>query len=240
MSASTAAAGAAGDIPRWTATPEQEAANGAAGHDAAALIGGALQGMGLGPDPWGKLAGGVARAKPHKAGDAAFAALRQAQARSARARGGAGAGANPDGRWAGRALAARRTLCRARRVEGRAPLPAPPPPPNTLSKRPPPPPPQERDGRLRLAHFRRVKQLGAGDVGLVDLVTMQGSGLKFAMKTLDKWEMAERNKVSFFRGRVLRVACVVCFVWALDKWGMAERNKVGGGAVCVGYWLCVV
>lgn len=42
---------------------------------------------------------------------------------------------------------------------------------------------------------RRVKQLGAGDVGLVDLVVLQGSEFKFAMKTLDKWEMQERNKV---------------------------------------------
>jgi hypothetical protein len=40
-----------------------------------------------------------------------------------------------------------------------------------------------------------VKQLGAGDVGLVDLVQMQGTDMKFAMKTLDKWEMQERNKV---------------------------------------------
>ncbi len=53
----------------------------------------------------------------------------------------------------------------------------------------------QRDGRLRLSHFRRVKQLGAGDVGLVDLVQLQGTEHKFAMKTLDKWEMQERNKV---------------------------------------------
>ena len=32
---------------------------------------------------------------------------------------------------------------------------------------------QEREGKLKLAHFRRVKQLGAGDVGLVDLVQLQ-------------------------------------------------------------------
>jgi len=55
---------------------------------------------------------------------------------------------------------------------------------------------QEREGKLKLAHFRRVKQLGAGDVGLVDLVQLQGTDLKFAMKTLDKWEMQERNKVA--------------------------------------------
>lgn len=30
-----------------------------------------------------------------------------------------------------------------------------------------------RDGDLRLSHFRRVKQLGSGDVGLVDLVQIQ-------------------------------------------------------------------
>lgn len=54
---------------------------------------------------------------------------------------------------------------------------------------------QQKDGRLKLMHFRRVKQLGAGDVGLVDLVQLQGTEHKFAMKTLDKWEMQERNKV---------------------------------------------
>jgi hypothetical protein len=54
---------------------------------------------------------------------------------------------------------------------------------------------QEQDGKLKLMHFRRVKQLGAGDVGLVDLVQLQGTDFKFAMKTLDKHEMQERNKV---------------------------------------------
>lgn len=54
---------------------------------------------------------------------------------------------------------------------------------------------QARDSRLKLMHFRRVKQLGAGDVGLVDLVQLQGTEHKFAMKTLDKYEMQERNKV---------------------------------------------
>ena len=96
-----------------------------------------------------------------------------------------------------------------------------------------------RDGDLRLSHFRRVKQLGSGDVGLVDLVQIQvllpqmvlqlkelisigtdglsgcafaatrhpvadhgGCGrsqgdaeTRFAMKTLEKREMVERNKV---------------------------------------------
>mmetsp|Transcript_42514 Transcript_42514/g.127483 ORF Transcript_42514/g.127483 Transcript_42514/m.127483 type:complete len:506 (+) Transcript_42514:337-1854(+) len=51
------------------------------------------------------------------------------------------------------------------------------------------------EGKLKLPHFRRVKQLGAGDVGLVDLVQLQGSEHKFAIKTLEKREMHERNKV---------------------------------------------
>lgn len=54
---------------------------------------------------------------------------------------------------------------------------------------------EQKDGKLKLMHFRRVKQLGAGDVGLVDLVVLQGTEFKFAMKTLDKYEMQERNKV---------------------------------------------
>nr|AML79589.1 putative LOV domain-containing protein [Asteromonas gracilis] len=54
---------------------------------------------------------------------------------------------------------------------------------------------QEKDSKLKLMHFRRVKQLGAGDVGMVDLVQLQGTEFKFAMKTLDKFEMQERNKV---------------------------------------------
>lgn len=32
---------------------------------------------------------------------------------------------------------------------------------------------QKAEGKLKLMHFRRVKQLGAGDVGLVDLVQLQ-------------------------------------------------------------------
>ena len=74
-------------------------------------------------------------------------------------------------------------------------------------------------GALSLACFRRVRQLGTGDVGLVDLVklvpptptpkrsddkngppstppqTSPPPRLRFAMKTLDKAEMLERNKV---------------------------------------------
>jgi len=54
---------------------------------------------------------------------------------------------------------------------------------------------QTNERKLKLMHFRRIKQLGSGDVGLVDLVQLQGTNMKFAMKTLDKWEMQERNKV---------------------------------------------
>lgn len=64
---------------------------------------------------------------------------------------------------------------------------------------------QQRDSKLKLMHFRRVKQLGAGDVGLVDLVQLQGTEFKFAMKTLDKYEMQERNKVQ----RVLTEASIL-------------------------------
>lgn len=54
---------------------------------------------------------------------------------------------------------------------------------------------QMNERKLKLMHFRRIRQLGSGDVGLVDLVQLQGTNMKFAMKTLDKWEMQERNKV---------------------------------------------
>lgn len=133
VSASTSAADAADKLPAWNATPAVESMMGVRGHAAATAITTALQGMGLGANPWAKLECGVARKKPHKGSDRAYAALLDAE---------------------------------------------------------------ERDGRLRLSHFRRVKQLGAGDVGLVDLVTLQGTDMRFAMKTLDKWEMGERNKVA--------------------------------------------
>mmetsp|Transcript_9347 Transcript_9347/g.28515 ORF Transcript_9347/g.28515 Transcript_9347/m.28515 type:complete len:704 (-) Transcript_9347:1016-3127(-) len=66
---------------------------------------------------------------------------------------------------------------------------------------------QQQHGRLKLQHFRKVRQLGAGDVGQVDLVQLQGTNLKFAMKTLDKGEMYERNKVQrcLTEAHILRV-----------------------------------
>ncbi len=50
-------------------------------------------------------------------------------------------------------------------------------------------------GTLKVVHFKRLKQVGSGDVGLVDLVSLIGTNHEFAMKSLDKQEMIERNKV---------------------------------------------
>jgi PAS domain S-box-containing protein len=51
----------------------------------------------------------------------------------------------------------------------------------------------KKEGKLRLKNFFRSKQLGAGDVGMVDLLTLDGH--KYAMKSLEKQEMIDRNKV---------------------------------------------
>jgi len=61
----------------------------------------------------------------------------------------------------------------------------------------------ERDGKISANNFSAVKNLGQGDVGTVRLVEMKGTtGGKgkngrcvFAVKTLNKIEMIERNKV---------------------------------------------
>eukprot|EP00891_Asterochloris_glomerata_P009772 jgi/Astpho2/9772/Aster-03748 len=63
----------------------------------------------------------------------------------------------------------------------------------------------EEQGRLTLSQFKRVKQLGSGDVGLVDLVELNARQVRYAMKTLEKSEMLERNKV----GRVLTEAGIL-------------------------------
>ncbi|KAL4448889.1 hypothetical protein ABPG77_007606 [Micractinium sp. CCAP 211/92] len=57
----------------------------------------------------------------------------------------------------------------------------------------------QRDGKLRLRHFSRIKQLGSGDVGMVDLVQLVGTDQRFALKSLEKREMLERNKVGRVR-----------------------------------------
>nr|AHZ63927.1 phototropin [Percursaria percursa] len=54
---------------------------------------------------------------------------------------------------------------------------------------------QQAQGTISLKHFKRVQQLGSGDVGLVDLVRIQGSDVMVAMKTVDKAEILERNKL---------------------------------------------
>eukprot|EP01026_Neomeris_dumetosa_P050378 TRINITY_DN4414_c0_g1_i3.p1 TRINITY_DN4414_c0_g1~~TRINITY_DN4414_c0_g1_i3.p1 ORF type:complete len:756 (+),score=106.22 TRINITY_DN4414_c0_g1_i3:115-2268(+) len=54
----------------------------------------------------------------------------------------------------------------------------------------------KRDGKVGLQHFRRVKQLGSGDVGVVDLVVMGQDDERMAMKTLNKKEMLDRNKIA--------------------------------------------
>ncbi|EFN57260.1 hypothetical protein CHLNCDRAFT_6687, partial [Chlorella variabilis] len=53
----------------------------------------------------------------------------------------------------------------------------------------------QAEGRLTEQHFTRVRQLGAGNVGKVELVELAGSCHRFALKSLDKREMVERNKV---------------------------------------------
>ncbi len=56
---------------------------------------------------------------------------------------------------------------------------------------------KKNDDKIKLNDFRRTKQLGAGDVGTVDLVTLDGQ--KYAVKSLEKQEMVERNKVGRVR-----------------------------------------
>ncbi|KAK9802821.1 hypothetical protein WJX73_002029 [Symbiochloris irregularis] len=64
---------------------------------------------------------------------------------------------------------------------------------------------EKKDGKLALSQMRRIRQLGSGDVGLVDLVELLDGGHRFAMKTLEKSEMLERNKVQ----RVLAEAAIL-------------------------------
>ncbi|KFM28754.1 Phototropin-1B [Auxenochlorella protothecoides] len=50
-------------------------------------------------------------------------------------------------------------------------------------------------GGLRLRSFQRLRSLGAGDVGMVDLVNLVGTPHNFALKSLNKREMVQRNKL---------------------------------------------
>lgn len=54
----------------------------------------------------------------------------------------------------------------------------------------------DKDKEITINHFTRIRQLGSGDVGLVELVKLRGTDYTFAMKTLSKQEMIERNKVA--------------------------------------------
>ncbi|KAG7671346.1 hypothetical protein Ndes2526B_g02155 [Nannochloris sp. 'desiccata'] len=57
-----------------------------------------------------------------------------------------------------------------------------------------------KEGKLRLRQFQRLRQLGSGDVGMVDLVALGGGiGPRYALKSLEKSEMVERNKVGRVR-----------------------------------------
>eukprot|EP00217_Crustomastix_stigmatica_P012793 CAMPEP_0183797780 /NCGR_PEP_ID=MMETSP0803_2-20130417/17021_1 /TAXON_ID=195967 /ORGANISM="Crustomastix stigmata, Strain CCMP3273" /LENGTH=709 /DNA_ID=CAMNT_0026042449 /DNA_START=114 /DNA_END=2240 /DNA_ORIENTATION=- len=51
------------------------------------------------------------------------------------------------------------------------------------------------DGALGPGHFKRLKRLGKGDVGNVQLVQLRGTSHLYAMKVLSKSEMLQRNKV---------------------------------------------
>ncbi len=69
------------------------------------------------------------------------------------------------------------------------------------------------EGGLKLTHFQRIKQLGSGDVGMVDLVKLRDTDHVFAMKTLDKREMVERNKVGVSGVLGGLQKWVGCFCW---------------------------
>jgi PAS domain S-box-containing protein len=67
----------------------------------------------------------------------------------------------------------------------------------------------KRDGKLRLRHFQRERQLGSGDVGMVDLVALESpDGPRFALKSLEKHEMVERNKVGRVKTEEKILGCV--------------------------------
>jgi phototropin len=84
-----------------------------------------------------------------------------------------------------------------------------------------------KEGRLRLRHLQRVRQLGSGDVGMVDLVQLGPKALelagvvldpndeeaaaktyRFALKSLEKREMVERNKIGRVRTEAKILGCI--------------------------------
>nr|AML77539.1 putative LOV domain-containing protein [Selaginella wallacei] len=54
---------------------------------------------------------------------------------------------------------------------------------------------RSRGEKLGLQHFKPIKSLGFGDTGSVHLVELIGTGQYFAMKSMDKATMINRNKV---------------------------------------------
>ncbi|KAJ7970783.1 Protein kinase [Quillaja saponaria] len=54
---------------------------------------------------------------------------------------------------------------------------------------------RSRDGMLDLKHFRIVKRLGCGDIGQVQLAELIGTKTYFAMKIMDKVDLASRKKL---------------------------------------------
>nr|AHZ63854.1 phototropin [Gnetum montanum] len=53
----------------------------------------------------------------------------------------------------------------------------------------------DRDERIGLKHFKPIKVLGHGDTGSVYLVELDDTGERFAMKTMNKTVLLNRNKV---------------------------------------------
>lgn len=52
-----------------------------------------------------------------------------------------------------------------------------------------------RDGMLEMRHFRLLKKLGCGDIGSVHLAELSGTRTCFAMKIMNKTELASRKKL---------------------------------------------
>jgi hypothetical protein len=73
---------------------------------------------------------------------------------------------------------------------------------------------QAAGGKLEAAHFTRIKELGAGDAGKVDLVELAGTGHQFAMKSLDKRDVLARNKVGARWRWPGPVGCACCVLLA--------------------------
>ncbi|OIW14427.1 hypothetical protein TanjilG_20873 [Lupinus angustifolius] len=52
-----------------------------------------------------------------------------------------------------------------------------------------------RDGMMEMRHFRLLKKLGCGDIGSVYLAELNGTRTCFAMKVMNKTELASRKKL---------------------------------------------